>query len=199
MAKAQAALPLIVAIIIILIIALTFSSSFKTVSSQDTSHPVFGFVLACLQESGAKAIDEVGKSGGYSSKTPLSGLPSPILPQVEIERSLGLQTVKLLPDCYDGFKVLQSQGWFVEDGPAKVTVSILPGKVLFELDQKILVKKDNSVIIKSDFSAQVETPLDEVLSAARKLQEPHPEGHDITPLIDGNINATFFVAPTTTG
>jgi len=195
MAKAQATLPLILAIVIILIIILTFSSSIKSATSRDTSHPVFGFVSDCLQESGSKSINAVGQSGGYSAQTPLSGLPSPLLPQVEIERSLGIQTVRFLPDCYAGFKDLQSQGWFVEDGPAKVTVSILPGKVLFELDQKILVKSDAGVVIRSDFSAEVDTPLDEVLSAARKLQEPHFEGNDITPLIQGNLNATFLVAP----
>ena len=191
------------ALIILFAILLVFVPFKKQASRGEASDPAFSFITACLEQSGADAIQTVGQMGGTTDGK-IGGVTDgkshgvlAIPPSSEIERAISLQTREYLPVCYHDFIELRKQGIRVTAGDPRVSATITKEGVSFRLDQAITLEQAASPTKftkqSNTFYATVETPLLDVIREARELQLKHPEGIDITGLVRKNMNATLFV------
>lgn len=179
MSKAQASIPLILAIVLILALIFLILPENRSRTSQLQDNPASMFITSCLHQAGVDAIRHVAANGASSDTR-------------EAEIAISRQTEQLLPRCYDNFAALNSQGIEVRSEQPLAMTTITDNSVAITLQQKTTATLHGRTRKIENFATELSVPLKDTLTAARILQQEHEEGSDITWLIKNNINATFL-------
>ena len=189
--RGQTSIMLVLCVVIVLFAILLFTVPSRVEMTTASGDPVEHVITSCLTQSGADAMYAVAAAGGITPSA-ASLVPARVPSSSSIEDAISTTTARLLNRCYNQFKDITATGLAVTTEDPHVTTTITARQVILTLHQPTTVTDGETRRITSDYTAILETPLALVIDAARMIQQPHPDGIDITPLITANINTTIL-------
>lgn len=189
--KAQVTAFIIIAILIVVVIAIFLSITFKSSIEEERINPVvlpiYNYIGACAKQTGQDAIHYIGQTGGYFISPNLSIGNTAVyfnkgennLPTKEkIEDELALYMNNMLFFCTKGFRNFPD--FNISQGEIKTKAKIDNNKVVFNIVYPLTISKGEKTYSLEKVNAEVPVRLNTIYSVLEKImQEQMKNKNDI--------------------
>ena len=174
------------------ILILNSSISKKTAGNQleqirnPLAAPVYNYIQSCIYQTGKDAAIYVGEHGGYYELPVIADLKfylpyyfyeeqNKMPSKVIVEQELSKYIVHELPFCLKNFESFEELGYEISYSEIETITTILPDKVIFNIDFPVTVKRENKEVLLKLFYAEIPIRIGEVHGLISEFMEIQQE------------------------